>query len=83
MSPSLSLATFFLTQHLIYKSKIEKHKAGLDIFLSDTSIAKNFHTGLQKGNFSYIRTHTLLFGSDFSICIAQIQGLFKDQGLLS
>ena len=34
----LSLARFFLTQQLIYKSKIEKHNISLDIFVSDTSV---------------------------------------------
>ena len=29
---------FFLTKQLIYKSKIEKHNIGLDIFVSDTSV---------------------------------------------
>ena len=33
LSP-LSLARFFLTQQLIYKSKIEKHNISLDIFVS-------------------------------------------------
>ena len=37
ISPPLSLARFFLTQKLIYKSKIEKHNVSLDIFVSDTS----------------------------------------------
>ena len=41
LSPSLGLARFFLTQELIYKGKIEKHNVALDIFVSDTSIAKN------------------------------------------
>ena len=34
----LNLARFFLTQQLIYKSKIEKHNISLDIFVSDTSV---------------------------------------------
>ena len=35
---ALSLARFFLTQQLIYKSKIEKRNISLDIFVSsDTS----------------------------------------------
>ena len=34
-----SLARFFLTQQLIYKSKIKKHYITLDIFVSDTSVA--------------------------------------------
>ena len=37
LSP-LSLARFFLTQQLIYQSKIEKHSISLDIFVSDTSV---------------------------------------------
>ena len=42
--PPLSLARFFLTQQLIYNnSKIEKHNVSLDIFVSDTSIARNLH----------------------------------------
>ena len=40
----LSLARFLLTQQLISnKSKIEKHNVSLDIFVSDTSIARKFH----------------------------------------
>ena len=35
---SLSLAKFFLTQQLIYKSKIEKHNISLDNFVSETSV---------------------------------------------
>ena len=54
----LRLARFFLTQQLIYKSKIEKHNISLDIFASDTSVARNLHlTGLEKKYCSYIRTH--------------------------
>ena len=34
----LSLARFFLTQQLIYKSKIEKRNISLDIFVSETSV---------------------------------------------
>ena len=37
LSP-LSLARFFLTQQPIYKSKIEKHKISLDIFVAETSV---------------------------------------------
>ena len=37
LSPS-SLARFFLTQQLIYKSKIESHNISLDIFVSETSV---------------------------------------------
>ena len=37
LSP-LNLARIFLIQQLIYKSKIEKHKISLDIFVSETSI---------------------------------------------
>ena len=35
LSP-LSLAIFFLTQQLIYNSKIEKHNISLVIFVSET-----------------------------------------------
>ena len=55
ISPPLSLATFFLTQQLICKSKIEKHNVGLAIFVSGTSIARNLHLpGLEKKHLSYI-----------------------------
>ena len=37
LSP-LSIARFFLTQQLIYKSKIEKHNISFDIFVSETSL---------------------------------------------
>ena len=37
LSP-LSLARFFLTQQLIYKSKTEKHNISLDTFVSETSV---------------------------------------------
>ena len=39
LSP-LSLARFFLTQQLIYNSKIEKHNISLDIFVAETSIVQ-------------------------------------------
>ena len=39
LSP-LSLARFFLTQQLIYKSKIEKHNISIGIFVSETSAVK-------------------------------------------
>ena len=38
ISPPLNLSRFFLTQQLIYKSRMEKHKISLDIFVSDTSV---------------------------------------------
>ena len=38
ISSPLSLGRFLLTQQLIYKSKIEKHNIGLDVFVSDTSV---------------------------------------------
>ena len=38
--PPLILARFFLIQQLIYKSKIGKHNARLDIFVSDTNTVK-------------------------------------------
>ena len=34
----LSLARFFLTQQLIYNSKIEKHNISLDIFVLENSM---------------------------------------------
>ena len=62
ISPPLSLGRFFLTQQLIYKSQIEKHNSSLNIFVSDTNIARNLHLpGLEKTHFSYIRTHTLFY----------------------
>ena len=45
LSP-LNLARFFLTQQLIYKSKIEKYNISLDIFVSEISV-------VQPGNFIY------------------------------
>ena len=51
--PPLSLAKFFLTQQLIYKSKTEKHNISLDIFVSGSSTARNIHLpGLEKKHFS-------------------------------
>ena len=56
ISLPLSLARFFLTQQLICKRKIEKQNFSLDIFVPDTSIARNLHLpGLEKKHFSYIR----------------------------
>ena len=43
ISSPLSLDRLFLTQQLICKEKIEKYNIILDIFASDTSIAKNLH----------------------------------------
>ena len=58
--PPFSLARFFLNSATNLKSKIEKHKVSLDIFVLDTSIARNLHLlGLEKKHFSYIRTHFL------------------------
>ena len=60
ISLSLSLAKIFLTQQLIYKSKVEKHSVSLTIFVSDTSTARNLHLPeFDKQHFSYVRTHTL------------------------
>ena len=41
LSPLIQ-ARFFLTQELIYQSKIEKHNVSLDVFVSDTRIARTF-----------------------------------------
>ena len=38
ISSRISLARFFLTQQLIYKSKAEKHNIILDNFVSNTSV---------------------------------------------
>ena len=46
LSP-LSIARLFLTQQLIYKSKIEKHNISLDIFVLETSVG-------QPGTFIYL-----------------------------
>ena len=53
ISPPLNLATFFLDQQLIYKSKIENHNVSLDVFVSDNSIARKLNLpGLEKKQFS-------------------------------
>ena len=45
---------FSSTQQLIHKSKIEKQNGSLDIFISDTSIARNLYLpGLEKKQFNY------------------------------
>ena len=86
ISPPFSKPRFFLIQQLIYKSKIEKHKVSLDIFVSDTSIDRNLHVPvLEKKHFSYIRKHMdpyPFFGSDFGVCAAQNQRTFEDQSLI-
>ena len=52
ISHPLSQVRFFLTQQLIYKSKIEKHNVSLEIFVSDISIARNRHLpGFEKKTF--------------------------------
>ena len=80
--PPLSLGRFFLTQQLIYKSKIEKHNVSLDIFVSDTSIARNLHLlGLEKKHFHYIRTHTQM-GQILVFVLLKIKKTFADQGLI-
>ena len=38
---------------------------------------------MEKEHFSYIRTHTPFFGSDFSICVVQKRGTFEDQDLIT
>ena len=59
VSPPLSLARFFSTLQLVCKIKIENPNAGLDIFVLDTSVARNLHLpGLEKEYFSFIRTRT-------------------------
>ena len=64
------------------QKKIEKHNISLDIFVSDTNTARLPETFiyLEKEHFSYIRTHTPFFQSDFGIiCVAQKQRTFEDQ----
>ena len=39
----LTPGRFFVTPELVYKSNIEKHDVSLDIFVSDTSIARKLH----------------------------------------
>ena len=81
--PPPSIARFFLTQQLIYRSKIKKHNACLDIFVSDTSIDRNPHLpGLGKKHFSYIMDTYSFFGSESSIRVAQNQKSFEDQDLI-
>ena len=65
---SLRLARLFLTQQLIYKSKIEKRNISLDIFASKIcSIARNFHL---PGQITFnLQPILLFFGSDFSNCV--------------
>ena len=84
ISPPLGLARFFLTQQLIYKSKIERHNVSLDIFVSDTSMARNLHLpGLEKKYFSLIRTHTLFLDQILVFVFAENQRTFdNDQGLI-
>ena len=53
--PSPSLASFFLTQQLIYRSKIEKHSACLDICIRHQYRQKSHLLGLGKKHFSYIK----------------------------
>ena len=83
-TPHLIIARFFLTEQLIYcKSKIEKHNVSLDIFVSDTSIAKNLYLpGLEKLFFSYIRTHTIFLIRFCYICVAKNRRTFEDQSLV-
>ena len=50
---SLRLARFFLTQQLIYKNKIEKNNVNLDIFVSDTNIARKVVSILNIKHFSW------------------------------
>ena len=75
--PPLSLIRALLTRQLIYKSKTEKHNVSLDIFISDTSIARNLPLPeFEKKHFSYffedqcliIKVKRYLHGMD-EICI--------------
>ena len=73
-SIDFSLSIFFLTQQLIYLSKIEKPNVGLDIFVSDTSIARNLHLpGLEKKLLRYIRTHTVFLNQILVFVLLKIK----------
>ena len=63
----LRLARFLLTEQLIYKSKIEKHKNQFRYFCirHQCSIAGNLHVPAD----ILASTDTPLFGSDISICV--------------
>ena len=67
LSP-LSLARFFLTQQLIYKSKIEKHNISLDI-LYQALVQYCQKPSSNWGNNILATTDSPFFGSDFSICV--------------
>ena len=83
ISPPLSLARFFLTLQLVYKRKIEKHNAGLDIFVLDTSIARTLHLpGLEKEYFSYIRTCTTFLDQILVFALLKFKDCLKIRALL-
>ena len=82
MSLLISLSRFSLTQQLIYKGKNEKHNVSLDIFVSDTSIARNLHLPGKITFQQHKGPYSFLWISDFGICVAQKQGTFEDQDLI-
>ena len=68
LSP-LSLAIFFLTQQLIFKSKFEKHNISLDIFVSQKLVQYSQKPSFAWGNNILATIDTPFVGSDFSICV--------------
>ena len=79
ISPSISLARLILTQQLIYKSKIKKHDISLDIFVSDSSEARNLPE-LEKKHFSYIRIHTLyLYQILVYLCCSKSNNVWRSE----
>ena len=52
------------------------------MFLYQTPVQPETFIYQEEKHFSYIRTHTPFFESDFRICVAQKQGTFKDQDLI-
>ena len=54
----------------------------IQIFLYQTPVQPETFIYQGKEQFSYIRTHTTFFRSDFRIYVAQKQGAFDDQDLI-
>ena len=83
ISALLSITRLFLTQQLIYQSKIEKHNVSLDIFVSDTSLVGNLQMPkLEKKYFSYIRTYTLFFDQISIFVLLKIKECLRIKALL-
>ena len=81
ISPPLSLARFFLTQQLIYKSKIEKHNVRhFRIRHQYSQKPSSAWTG--EKTISYIRTHIQLLDHILVSVLLKSQRTFEDQGLI-